>query len=91
MSLMFFSGAGFGPFRGRSIGVPAAVRLDLSAAHTHRTRSQMKDRASPGPYFLFPGEPKAQMGGVHVPDADLLRPLRLDASRYRPSGTQVFR
>lgn len=70
----------------RYIDRHAAVSRSLPQDQT-----TMKDRASPGPSFLFPGEPKAQMGGVHVPDADLLRPLRLDASRYRPSGTQVFR
>lgn len=63
----------------------------ISISPSHRIRPQMKDRAFPDYCFLFSGEPKAQMGGVHVPDANLLRPLRLDASRYRPSGTQVFR
>lgn len=89
MGLMFFSRSWICPCLGyRS----AAVRPSRSLRHIYTGPDhQMKDRASPGPYFLFPGEPKAQMGGVHVPDADLLRPLRLDASRYRPSGTQVFR
>jgi hypothetical protein len=42
--------------------------------------------------LLFPGRERAtQMGSFLVPDADLLRPLRFDASRHRASGTQVFR
>lgn len=87
MGLMLFSRSWIPRF-GVSIGAPPP---SVSISLPHRIRSQMKDRAFPGPYFLFPGEPKAQMGCFHVPDADLLRPLRLDASRYRPSGTQVFR
>ena len=55
-------------------------------------RTFQRKRLSATTLLLFSGrERTTQMGSFLVPDADVLRPLRLDASRHRASGTQVFR